>query len=60
MHGKYLKVVYYSISYCYGATYGSVEPVWTYIGLVTVFVGEVMSFVSFSHSHMLQKADRKA
>ena len=60
MHGKYLKVVYYSTSYCCHTTYGSVEPVWTYIGLVTVFVGEVMSFVSFSHSHMLQKADRKA
>ena len=24
MHGKYLKVVYYSISYCCHATYGSV------------------------------------
>ena len=59
MHGKYLKVVYYSISYCCHTTYGLVEPVWTYIGLVTVFVGEVMSFVSFSHSHMLEKADRK-
>ena len=59
MHGKYLKVVYYSISYCCGATYGLVEPVWTYIGLVTVFVGEVMSFVILSHSHMLEKADKE-
>ena len=59
MHEKYLKVVYYSISYCCGTTYGLVEPGWTYIGLVTVFVGEVMSFVSLSHGHKVEKADRK-
>ena len=59
MHGKYLKVVYYSISYCCSTTYGSVEPGWTYIGLVTVFVGEVMSLVRLSHTQKVEKADKE-